>query len=573
MSASETKAWLSSYSEWTPAELDYGSTTLLDVYDDNLAANPEKTATWFFGKSMTYREIDEQVRGVAAGLRAFGVQRGERVALALPNCPQHVIAFWAILKLGATVVEHNPLYTAHELEGPFNNHGARIAIVWDKSAPVVEKLRGRTQLETIVSVNMINAMPKIKQLALRIPLPAIRESRSQLHAAAPNTVAWESLVGTTLGGDGRDVESDPTVTKESSAVIMYTSGTTGEPKGAMLTHDSLFANIYQGKHWVSGLGDQEERFLAALPFFHAYGLTMALTLSFYVGGEMVIVPTPKVELIIDALKQRQPTWFTGVPLLFENTLKAVDADPKASLKSVRYAFCGAATLKKSLVDKWESQSSGIFVEGYGLTETSPIVIGTPMNEHRKIGYIGLPFPDTEVRIVDPENLDEIRPDGKEGELLVRGPQVFAGYLDNPEATEKAFHNGWFRTGDVGVMDPDGFVKLVSRIKEMIITGGFNVYPPEVEATMREHPDVEDIAVVGMNRPDGSEDVVACVVLANGAVLDPEGLKEFARNNLTRYKVPRRFYHFDELPTNMMGKVVRKDVQAKLLEMIEAAGRS
>lgn len=566
MSASETKAWLSSYSEWTPAELGYGDTTLLDVYDDNLAVRPEKTATWFFGKSLTYAEIDQQVRSAAAGLRAFGVRPGDRVALALPNCPQHVIAFWAILKLGAAVVEHNPLYTTHELRGPFQNHGARIAIVWDKAAPVIEKLREDTDLETIISVNMINAMPRIKQLALRIPLPSLRESRSQLQANAPGTVAWESLVGHAIGGDGRDIESEPSVTRQTPAVVMYTSGTTGTPKGAVLTHGSLFANLHQGKHWVKGLGEQDERFLAALPFFHAYGLTMALTLSFYVGGEMVIVPSPKVELILDALKQRKPTWFTGVPLLFEKTLAAVDEDKKASLKSVRYAFCGAATLKKELIEKWEAQSSGMFVEGYGLTETSPIVIGTPMNDHRKAGYIGLPFPDTEVRIVDPDNPDDLRPDGKEGELLVRGPQVFAGYLDNPEATEKAFHNGWFRTGDVGVMDPDGFVKLVARIKEMIITGGFNVYPPEVEATLCEHPDVEDVAVVGMPRADGSEDVVACIVLADGAVLDPEGMKDFARNNLTRYKVPARFHHFDELPTNVMGKVVRKDVQSRLMEM-------
>lgn len=571
MSASETKAWLSSYSEWTPAELDYGSTTLLNLYDDNLAAHPEKTATWFFGKSTTYAEIDRQVRGAAAGLRAFGVRPGDRVALLLPNCPQHVVAFWAVLKLGATVVEHNPLYTAHELKAPFKNHGARIAIVWDKSAGVVEKLRDVTDLETIISVNMIHEMPKIKQLALRIPLPKIAQSRSQLHAPAPNTVSWESLRSPAIGGDGRDVESDPSVTKESAAVMMYTSGTTGEPKGAVLTHGSLFANLLQGKHWVKGLGEQEERILAALPFFHAYGLTMAMTLSVYVGGEMVIVPTPQIELVVDALKQRQPTWFTGVPLVFERTLAAVEKDKKASIKSIRYAFCGAATLPKELIDKWEAQSSGMFVEGYGLTETSPIIIGTPMNEHRKQGYIGVPFPDTEVRIVNPENLDEVRPDGEEGEILVRGPQVFAGYLGNPEATEKAFHDGWFRTGDVGIMDSDGFVKLVARIKEVIITGGFNVYPGEVEEAMRAHRDIEDVAVVGMPRPDGSEDVVACVVLADGAVLDPEGLKEFARNNLTRYKVPRRFHHFDELPTNMMGKVVRRDVQAKLAEMTE--GRS
>lgn len=568
MTASDSKAWLSSYSDWTPHSLDYGDTTLLDNYDDNLARNPHKPATWFFGKSLTYGELDEQVRRAAAGLRAFGVRPGDRVALVMPNCPQHVIAFWAVLKLGASVVEHNPLYTTHELTAPFTHHGARVAIVWDSAAETVDKLRATTSLETIVSINMIDEMPRIKQLALKIPLPALRASRDQLHTPAKNTVAWETLLSSAVGGLGEDIETPADVTPTTPAVIMYTSGTTGEPKGAVLTHGSLFANLLQGKHWVQGLGDQDERILAALPFFHAYGLTMALTLSPFVGAEMVIVPSPKVPLIIDAIKQRRPTWFTGVPLLFQKTLEAVEADKKASLESIRYAFCGAATMPKEMVEKWEAHTSGMLVEGYGLTETSPILIGTPMNEHRQPGYIGVPFPDTEVRIVDPENLDSERPDGEEGEILVRGPQVFAGYLDNQEATDKAFHDGWFRTGDVGVMDEGGFVKLVARIKEIIITGGFNVYPSEVEETMRSHPDIEDVAVVGLPKPDGSEDVVACVVLRDGAALDPEGMKDFARENLTRYKVPRTFYSFEELPANMMGKVIRREVREKLLEMIE-----
>lgn len=567
MSAYETKAWTAAYSDWTDAELDYGDKTLLDVYDDNLSRNPGKTATWFFGRTMTYADIDHQVRRAAAGLRAFGVRPGDRVVLALPNCPQHVIAFYAILKLGATVVEHNPLYTTHELRAPFKNHEARIAIVWDKSAPTVEALRGDTCLETIVSVNMIEAMPKIKQFALKLPIPKLKESRDQLHAPAPNTVPWETLVGPAIGGDGDDIVSEPSVTKESPAVIMYTSGTTGEPKGAVLSHGNLFANIHMGKAWVENLGEREERLLAALPFFHAYGLTMALTLSFYVGGEMAIVPSPKIPLILEVLKARQPTWFSGVPLLFEKTIEAVENDPKASLKSVLSAFCGAAHMPIEMVRNWEAHTSGMFVEGYGLTETSPILIGTPMNEKRRPGYIGVPFPDTIVRIANPDDLDETMPDGSEGEILVKGPQVFSGYLNNPEATEKAFHNGWFRTGDIGVMDEGGFVKLVARIKEVIITGGFNVFPPEVEAVMRDHPDVKDVAVVGLPRPDGSEDVVACIVLRDGAVLDPDGLKEHARTRLTRYKVPRRFYHFEELPANMMGKVVRREVHDKLIEML------
>ena len=232
------------------------------------------------------------------------------------------------------------------------------------------------------------------------------------------------------------------------------------------------------------------------------------------------------------------------------------------------SFSGAATLPVRTVARWEAFSGGLLVEGYGLTETAPVICANPMDGNHRPGYVGIPFPDTEVRIVNPENLDELMPDGQEGELLVRGPQVFKGYLNNPEATAETFHGDWFRTGDAGVMEEDGFVRLVARIKEIIITGGFNVYPAEVEEAMSDHRDIEDIAVVGRPREDGSEDVVACVTLRHGAALDPEGLKDFARERLTRYKVPRTFYHFDELAKDQLGKIRRREVQQDLLKMLD-----
>ncbi|GAB2502109.1 Long-chain-fatty-acid--CoA ligase [Corynebacterium atrinae] len=566
MSAYEDKAWLKYYDEWTPHSLEYDDTTLLDVYDNNLALNADKSATWFFGRSQTYGELDRQVRRAAAGLRAFGVRPGDKVAIILPNCPQHIAAFYAVLKLGATVVEHNPLYTAHELKAPFADHGARVAIAWDKAAPTLEKLRGSTALETIISVNMVEAMPKFKQLALSLPLKKIRESRDALTAPAPNTVPWEALIGSAIGGDGEDIVSEPSVTKDTTALILYTSGTTGTPKGAQLSHGNLFANCLQGKNWVPGLGEEDERMLAALPMFHAYGLTMVGTLAFYVGGEMVLLPAPRVPLIMDVMKKHTPTWVPGVPTLYEKIVEAAEAED-ISITGVRNSFCGAATLPVSTVEKWERLTGGLLVEGYGLTETSPIIVGNPMNKNRRPGYVGIPFPDTEIRIANPENLDETQPDGTEGEILVKGPQVFSGYLNQPEATEASFHDGWYRTGDVGVMEEDGFIRLVARIKEVIITGGFNVYPIEVEEAMREHPDIIDLAVVGRPRADGSEDVVACVTLSEGAALDPEGLKDFARERLTRYKVPRTFYHFEDLARDQLGKIRRREVQQDLLKLL------
>ncbi|WP_286953463.1 MULTISPECIES: long-chain-fatty-acid--CoA ligase [Corynebacterium] len=566
MSAVDSKAWLQFYPEWTPHSLDYGETTLLDVYDNNLAINPDKPATYFFGRTQTFSDLDRQVRRAAAGLRAFGVRPGDRVAIVAPNCPQYVAAFYAILKLGAVAVLHNPLYTAHELEGLFKDHGARIAIAWDKTASTLEKLRGSTDLETVISINMIDAMPTAQRLALRLPF--LKSTREQLSGEAPNTVPWDTLIGDAIGGDGKDLKNPPEVTKDTIAVIMYTSGTTGQPKGAQLSHGNFFAVILQGKNWVPGLGDRPERMLAALPFFHAYGLTMNVVLQPLIGGELVIIPKPDIALIMKLMKKHTPTWIPGVPTLYQRIVEAAEKDG-VDIKGVRAAFSGASTLPVETVEKWEKYTGGLLVEGYGLTECSPIIVGNPMTTDRRPGYVGIPFPDTEVRIANPDNLDETQPDGTAGEVLARGHQVFKGYLNNPEATAAAFHNGWFRTGDMGIMDSDGFIRLVSRIKEIIITGGFNVYPGEVEEVLRTHPSIDDVAVVGRPRPDGSEDVVACIDLSDGAALDPEGLKDFCRERLTRYKVPRTFYHFQELPKDQMGKIRRREVQAALLERLAA----
>ncbi|QDZ43273.1 long-chain-fatty-acid--CoA ligase [Corynebacterium sp. sy039] len=562
--AYENKSWLQNYGEWTPHTLDYEDTTLLDIYDNNLAINADKTATYFFGRTQTYAELDKQVRSAAAGLRALGVRPGDRVAIILPNCPQHIAAYFAVLKLGATVVEHNPLYTAAELEPPFQDHAARVAIVWDKAASTLEKLRHNTSLETIISVNMINAMPALQRFALSLPIPPLKQKREQLSAPATNTMPWEVLTGTALGGDGSDIVSAPEVSKETVAVILYTSGTTGTPKGAQLTHGSLFANLLMGKHWVKGLGDQPERLLGALPFFHAYGLTIILNLSFLVGGEIILLPAPQIPLIMGIMKKRTPTWVPGVPTLYQKIIEAARKD-NVSLSGIRNSFCGAATLPVKTVEDWEQLTGGLLVEGYGLTEASPIIVGNPMNGRRRPGYVGIPFPDTEVRIANPDNLDETQPDGVEGEILVRGPQIFAGYLNQPEATAQSFHGTWYRTGDVGVMEEDGFIRLVARIKEVIITGGFNVYPAEVEEVLSQHPDIALSAVVGIPREDGSESVVAAIKLNEGAALDPEGLKEFCRSRLTRYKVPRTFYHFEELPQDNLGKILRRKVQEELIE--------
>ncbi|WKK62090.1 long-chain-fatty-acid--CoA ligase [Corynebacterium sp. P3-F1] len=562
------KPWLRYYPEWTDHSLDYPEKTLVEIYDDNLAANADKPATNFFGRTMTYRELDVEVRRAAAGLNRLGVQQGDRVAILLPNCPQHVVAFFAVQKLGAIVVEHNPLYTAHELLPQFADHGARVAVVWDKAAETANKLKadGSTDLETVVSVDMTKAMPRVQQAVLRVPVGKLKKAREQLTATATDTLPWEKMMGAKKVVPLR-VHTPGDLWPDDPALVLYTSGTTGAPKGAVLTHRNLLANPVQGRAWVKELQEPGQRMLATLPFFHAYGLTFSLTLTFFIGSELILLPAPTMDLIMRAVKKTPPTFVPGVPTVFERIVQTA-REKNVDLSQAQIGFSGASSLPATVIQEWEDVTGGRLVEGYGLTETSPIVVGNPETGDRRPGYIGVPFPDTEVRIVNPDNPDEDRPYGEAGEILVKGPQVFGGYLNNPEATEKVFHDGWFRTGDMGVMEEDGFIKLVSRIKELIITGGFNVYPAEVEDTLRGHRDVLDVAVVGRPRTDGSEDVVACVVLDRGAEMNPDSLKAFARENLTRYKVPRSFYHFEELPKDQMGKIRRREVRDELLARLE-----
>lgn len=566
MGATDTKAWMQYYPSWSHDHLDYGDKTLATLYAKNLEKFADKPGLWFFGAQQTWADVDHAVRRAAAGLAALGVRPGDRVALIMPNCPQHIHAFWACQMLGAIPIEHNPLYTAHELLHPFEDHGARVAIVWDKACPVAETLRedDSNNLETIISVNMVNAMPLTKKLALKLPLPAVKKMRAQLTAPAPGTIPWETIISDSCGGDGSDITPHP-VTKDDTALILYTSGTTGQPKGAQLSHGNLVANVLMGEAWVPDLEPGNERFLAALPMFHAYGMTMTNLFAMMIGGaELILLPAPDLKLIMDIMRKHTPTWLPGVPLLYERIADAAE-ETGISIKGVKNAFSGASTLPTATVEKWEKLTGGHLIEGYGLTETSPIIAGNPMSSNRRPGYVGIPFPDTLIRVADPEDLDKTMPDGEPGEILVKGPQVFKGYLNKPEATAASFHDGWYITGDVGIMEPDGFIRLVARIKEMIITGGFNVYPAEVEEVLTAHPDITDATVVGLPREDGSESVVAAITLAEGALLDTDALRAHCRTMLTPYKVPRKFFHFETLPRDQLGKVRRRDVRQAIVD--------
>lgn len=496
---------------------------------------------------------------MAEGLRRLGVGAGDSVALLMPNCPQNVIAFFAVLRLGATVVEHNPLYTASEVRHPFVDHVAGVAIVWDKVVPVIDELRDTSSVEHVAAVNLTTELPLPKRLALRLPVAKARAARGQLTSPTPKAMPWRHL----LAAPPLDA-SYPRPDAGDVALLLYTSGTTGVPKGVPLRHRNLVANVEQGRVWVPGLQQGRESFLLALPLFHAYGVTVGMLLGVRLGATLVLLPKPEIGLLMEAIKRRVPSFVPAVPPLYERIVTEA-ARRGVSLHGIRYSLSGAMPLPGALVERWEAATGGLLVEGYGLTETSPVITGNPMTPDRRPGSIGVPLPDVEVRVAGAENLGREVRLGERGELLVRGPQVFDGYRGMPDETAAAFHDGWFRTGDIVTMDERGFITVVDRIKEMIITGGFNVYPSEVEAVLRSHDAVFDVAVVGLPQASGSEQVVAAVVLAEGVHLVPDDLRSFARDSLTAYKVPRRFVVVAVLPVNAMGKVVRREVAAALKE--------
>jgi long-chain acyl-CoA synthetase len=563
------RPWLASYAPGVEPEIVVPAESLSEMLAASAERFGSRVALDFFGAETTYTQLGDQVSRAAEALRVQGVRAGDRVALVLPNCPQHVVAFYATLRLGAVVVEHNPLYTPTELEHQLADCGATVVVCWDKTAPVIDVLRGMTSVRTILAVNLTRALPWRKRLALRLPVAKARAAREAMTGPVPpGVLSWEK-VSTSSG------PIDPAYPQPGAgdvALLQYTGGTTGVPKGAILTHRNLRANAAQGRAWMPGLKDGEETVYAVLPLFHAYGLTLCLTFTMSVGATMVLLPRFDLEQMIEAIHRRPPTFLPAVPPIYER-LAVAAGEGRVDLTTIRYAISGAMALPPAVVQTWESVSGGLLVEGYGMTETSPVSLGNPAALTRRPGTVGVPFPSTRIRIVDQDDTSQDLPIGEAGELLIGGPQVFSGYWNCPEETASVLlPGGWVRTGDIVVADADGFVKIVDRIKELIITGGFNVYPSEVEDALRELPEIEDLAVVGVPADgDSGEIVVAAVVPVAGATVDPERVRAYARERLAGYKVPRRVVILDELPHSQIGKILRRRVrdQVQAMETLDA----
>ncbi|MGV8969951.1 MAG: long-chain-fatty-acid--CoA ligase [Microbacteriaceae bacterium] len=560
MSVFEAKPWLASYQPGVPALIEEPSETLVDMIWTTTRLYREKVALDFFGQAMTYGELREHIARAANGLRKLGVKRGDRVALVLPNCPQHIVAFYAVLRLGAIVVEHNPLYTDRELRHQFEDHRATVAIVWDKVAATVLDFPADMAISSVIQVDVTRAMPLMTRALLRLPITKAIASRNALTVGRQvrGTIDWESLVRSSILPNDHEKPELRDI-----AVLQYTSGTTGTPKGAILTHSNLRANAMQGEAWVQGMRKGEEIFYGVLPMFHAYGLTLCLTFAMSMGARLVLFPKFDEALVLTAMKKTPATFIPAVPPIYSR-LAAAAAAKKVKLTGIRFSISGAMSLPLETVRVWEQATGGLLVEGYGMTESSPIIAGNPIGDTRRPGTVGVPFPSTEIRVVNPDNPTMDLGFDEEGELLARGPQVFSGYWKRPtETAEVLLAGGWLRTGDIVRVGSDGFITIVDRIKEFIITGGFNVAPSEVEEALLSHPSVVDAAVVGLPSAKGGEDVAAVVVLAPGVTLDEAGLREHCRTRVSAYKVPKLIVERDELPRSLIGKVLRRVVREEL----------
>lgn len=559
MTSTDDRPWVAQYQPGVPADIELPTESLVAMLERSVAEAGDAPALEFFGRRTTYAELGAQVERAAEGLRRLGVKPRDRVALLLPNCPQHVVAFYAVLRLGAVVVEHNPLYTSRELRHQFEDHQARVVIAWDKAVEQIRQFPSDVGVDHVVSVNLLRAFPAVKRAALSLPVPSLRATRRSLTASAPGTMPWEDLLS-----HGPLDPAHPRPAVSDLAAIQYTSGTTGRPKGAMLTHLNLYANALQGEAWMHGAEYRKEVFYAILPMFHAFGMTLYLTYGIRKQALIVLFPKFDTRLVLDAMTKSPATVYCAVPPIYERTAMAA-RERGVSLASCRFCISGAMNLPDATVELWESMSGGLLVEGYGMTESSPVALGNPFHPTRRTGTIGVPFPSTRMRVVDPEDPARDVPQGEPGELLLHGPQVFAGYWNNPDETAATLlPGGWLRTGDIVTVDPDGFTTIVDRAKELIITGGFNVSPSEVEAVLRGHASVADAAVIGKPLERGGEMVVAAVELEPGATLDEAALRAYCREHLAAYKVPQRVVAIEDTPRSMLGKVLRKQVRELVL---------
>jgi long-chain acyl-CoA synthetase len=559
------KPWLKFYEPHVPEHIEYPTMTLSAAQEETARKHPDHTAIIFKDYRISHREFNDLINRFAAALQGLGVKKGDRVAVHLPNCPQFPIAYNAVLRIGGIVVPCNPVYTARELKHQISDSGAEVIVTLSATYPIVQKILAQTALQHVVVAKIKTYFPPLLKLLFTLLREKKDGHRVDITGQA-NTYWFTDLL------EEAPAKPEPVeLSWEDTAVLMYTGGTTGVSKGAQLTHKNVWVNAYQTKVWTNAQ-DREEITLATLPLFHSYGMTACMNTGAIIAGTMVLIPDPRdTDDILKTIEKHRPTLYPGVPAMYV----AINNHPQVGeydLGSIKACNSGAAALPVEVQERFQELTGARLVEGYGLSEASPITHANPIYGDSRIGTIGLPWPDTEAKIVDVESGEKTMPVGEVGELCVRGPQVMKGYWNMPTETANALRpdpeggDPWLHTGDLSTMDEDGYFRIVDRKKDMILgAGGFNVYPREIEEVLYEHPKVLEAAAVGIPMEGKGERVKAFVILKEGQTADEEEIIAFCRENLAPYKVPKFVEFRDELPKTMVGKILRRELVQEELE--------
>jgi long-chain acyl-CoA synthetase len=570
---------LASYPEGVPPSLaPYPQTSLFSILEEAAARNPGAVATAFFGKRLTYRELVRQIDQFGRVLTSLGVTKGDRVGLVLPNCPQYVIAYYAALRIGAVVVGNNPLYTERELSHQLTDAGIEVCVALDQLYPKVAAVRDAAGIREVIVTGVQDAMPF--PLSMLAPLKFRREAKAEGHPWPPvphgaKVLRWKQL----MRGAYPEAPPAPIDPETDLAGLIYTGGTTGLSKGAMLTHANLVANTMQCEAWFPQIREGTEAVMCVLPFFHSYGMTVCMNLGVLKAAKLILLPRFDLKRTLKAVQKERPTLFPGVPRLYI----AINESPltkRYDLRSISACLSGAAPLPTAVAETFERITGGRLVEGYGMTEASPVTHANAVFGERRPGSIGLPFPDTDCRIVDLDDWTVEIPAGEPGELAVSGPQVMRGYWNRPEDTASVLRRDpdgrtWLLTGDIATMDEEGFFGIVDRKKDMILVSGFNVYPSEIEEVLYRHPKVQKVCVAGVPDDRTGEAVKAFVVLKQGESATPDEIIAWARDpghGLTGYRVPKMVEFRDSLPETLVGKILRRLVVEEERQKTEAAGQ-
>jgi len=542
------KPWIKSYPSNIRYHLDYPDKTLGQLLDETVAKMPDTLAMIFEDQTVTYRQFGDQVNRLVAALADMGIEKGERVGLMGPNCPQWEIAFFALLKLGAIVVQTNPMYVEREIAYQMNDSGATTIIVFELLYPRVKNILHETSLQRVIAFNYLAPVKP-----------------------APDVYSFDDLI------KYEPISSDvPINPAEDLAVLQYTGGTTGVSKGVMLTHRNLICNTFQVMELAINMEYGKERILTILPVFHVYGMTDCVNFAVAIAATQIILPRFETDKVLEAIRKYQPTLFPGVPAMY----MAINSHPRIAeyrenIVAIKVCNSGSAPLPLEVAQKFGevTKGEGNLVEGYGLSEASPVTHSNLLDRPTHAGSIGLPLPDTDSVIMDLETGNRELPVGEIGELCIRGPQVMKGYWKNPEETAETLRDGWLHTGDIARMDEEGYFYIIDRKKDIIIAGGFNIYPRDIEEVIYEHPKVKEVVVAGVPDPYRGETVKAYIVLQPETEATEQEFIDFCRIKMAAFKVPRHVEFRDILPRTIVGKVLRRQLVEEEKAKIQAAATS